>query len=236
MKKILVFEIKGAYAHFKKIYATTSAVSYMIPPKTSLYGYLGAIVGLEKDRYLQSFQNKDCLIGLQICSPIRMQRINTNLRPKLGRLKANDNRKPTTVEYVYKPHYKIYVTHKDAELMANLQNRLQNQQSTYTPTLGLANMLSSFHWVGSFEVEKTIVDQPSPIHSVIPRKKFVRLDNQKLLPEKNHLIEQSLFSIEMDVERNVTERDDIIFDKNAQPIWAQVTNYYTIQQQNVILF
>ena len=47
--KILVFDIWGEYAHFKKIYATTSALSYVVPPKTSIYGYIGAILGLEKE-------------------------------------------------------------------------------------------------------------------------------------------------------------------------------------------
>ena len=46
--KILVFDIWGDYAHFKKIYATTSALTYVIPTKPSIYGYIGSIVGREK--------------------------------------------------------------------------------------------------------------------------------------------------------------------------------------------
>ena len=48
--KVLVFDISGKYAHYKKIYATTSAISYVIPTKTSLFGYLWAIGATEKNR------------------------------------------------------------------------------------------------------------------------------------------------------------------------------------------
>ena len=80
--KILVFDIWGEYAHFKKIYATTSALSYVVPPKTSIYGYIGAILGLEKEDniYLKSFSDKKCLIGISVRSPIVMQRLGINLK------------------------------------------------------------------------------------------------------------------------------------------------------------
>ena len=236
MRKVIAFSVRGQYAHFKKIYATTSAVSYMIPPKTTIYGYISAILGFEKDEYLTHFQDKKCLIGLQICKPIIMQRINTNLRPVLGRLSETGNRKPTTIEYVYEPHYIFYISHSDLDLMKELEERLDKKSSVFTPTLGLANMLSVFEFKGTFDVEEQSTSEIILVHSVIPNKKFVKLDEQAFLNNQNHIVEQSLFAIEMDLDRNVTERDDIILDRSAQPIKAVVTNFYTIQNENIILF
>ncbi len=114
--KVLAFDIWGDYAHYKKIYATTSAVSYCLPTKTSLYGYISAILGFEKNNnhYLMYFQNKECLIGIQIMKPVVMQRININLRPSLGMLALKkdgtyENRKPTMMEFVYQPVYSVEV-------------------------------------------------------------------------------------------------------------------------------
>lgn len=120
--KVLAFDIWGEYAHYKKIYATTSAVSYCLPTKTSLYGYISTILGFEKNnnQYLKYFQDKECLIGIQIMKPIVMQRININLRATFGRMKPTDNRKPTMMEFVYQPMYRIYFFHRQNNIQAQV--------------------------------------------------------------------------------------------------------------------
>ena len=145
--KVLAFDIWGEYAHYKKIYATTSAVSYCLPPKTSLYGYVGAILGLEKNQYLNYFQNKECLVGIQLLNPIVMQRININLRAVLGRMKPNDNRKPTMMEFVYQPKYRIYFYHKNSETYNRLKDSLVEKCAVYTPSMGLASLISNFEFI-----------------------------------------------------------------------------------------
>jgi CRISPR-associated protein Cas5h len=237
--KILVFDIWGEYAHYKKIYATTSPVSYVIPTKTSLYGYVGAIIGLEKNKnhYLTHFEGKSCLVGIAIRKPIIMQRINTNLRPGLSRLKENDNRKPTTIEYVYNPKYRIYFTHKDIDIYTQLKRHLENHTSVYTPTLGLANLLSCFRIIDEYDIEEKKSNASVSVSSVIPRKKFIGFDENGLYKNENEIIEQSLYSVEMDQERNVTERDDVLLDRKGKNIQAFVTDFHTISpEENVVLF
>lgn len=239
--KILVFDIWGEYAHFKKIYATTSAVSYVIPTKTALYGYIGAIIGLPKaeNEYLNHFTDKKCLMGISIQSPIIMQRININLRAVLGRMKENDNRKPTLVEHVYQPRYRIYFSHQDIQLYESVKTHLTEHTSVFTPTLGTANLLSDFSFVGEWDLMVQTSKEAVAIHSVIPKKKFLSFDTNSFLKQKNKVIEQSLYSVEMDKERNVTERDDILLDRQGKghPISAYVTDYYSISpDENVILF
>lgn len=241
MTKLLVFDIWGDYAHYKKIYATTSLVSYMIPPKTSLYGYISAILGLpkEKNEYLNSFSEGKCKIGIQLINSIIMQRINTNLRPKLGRLIATDNRRPTTIEYVYKPHYRIFFHHTDNSLYTQLKEMLSKHLAVYTPSLGLANTISNFKFIG--EVESNIQSKDMVLlHSVIPRSFFIQFDINESFNSQNEIVELSQYSIEMDIERNVTKRDDILLDRKGVPIKAEVTEYHSINldktNYNIILF
>jgi len=223
MDKLLVFDIWGDYAHFKKIYATTSAVSYIIPPKTSMYGYIGAILGLKKqdNEYLSSFKEGACKMALQIVSPIIMQRINTNLRSVLGRMKEGGNRKPTMVEYVYKPHYRIFLHHKDPTLYESLKVHLKEHKSVYTPTLGLANLISNFEFIGEFHFTSTL-NSNLAIQTVIPKSKFVRFDVAASFKNNNEIVEMSQYAVEMDVERNVTKRDDILLDRKGYAIQAEV--------------
>ena len=46
---VLVFDIEGDMALFRKPYTTTSMVSYPFPPPTAVAGMLGAIVGINHE-------------------------------------------------------------------------------------------------------------------------------------------------------------------------------------------
>lgn len=238
--KVLAFDIWGEYAHYKKIYATTSAISYCLPPKTALYGYIGAILGLEKkgNKYLEAFQNKECLVGIQIMNPIVMQRININLRAVLGRMKPTDNRKPTMMEFVYEPKYRIYFYHQNEKVYANLKANLTEKLAVYTPTMGLAGLLSNFEFIGEFDTNEQLNKESSvSIATVIPKKEFIRFDIEAFHEKQTEIIEQSMFAIEMDTERNVTERDDIILERKAKPINAFLEKYYQLSDgTNICLF
>lgn len=231
-----MFDIWGDYAHFKKIYATTSAVSYVIPTKTALYGYVGAILGLSKadNHYLSSFACKQCLIGIGVKNPIIMKRLGTNLRPNTNR--TADNPKPTMMEYVYKPRYRVYFSHENDTLQAQLREALQTHQSVFTPSLGLASLVSNFAWVGEASATAVTPEGSVPVHSVIPRQKFIDLDETALLEKEMELIEQSLYAVEMNTGREVTERDDILLERKCRPIWAYVKEYYPVNGENVVLF
>ena len=43
--KCLVFDIKGDYGHFKKYYTTSSPLTFSIPPRTTVSGMIGALIG-----------------------------------------------------------------------------------------------------------------------------------------------------------------------------------------------
>lgn len=241
MNQVLVFDIWGRYAHYKKIYATTSAVSYCIPTKTSIYGYLGAILGLSKEQntYLKYFAPGKCQIALQVLRPIVMQRINTNLRAGLGRMKATDNRKPTTVEYIYQPKYRLYVSHDDDSIFRQLEQHLLAHTSVYTPTLGLAYLLSNFEYIGKHPYSTHSTNTVS-IESIIPRQAFLAFDFTHSFDQQNEIIEQSQYALEMDAGRNVIKRDDILLDRKGQAIYAEVQAYQSVQMVdklvNIILF
>lgn len=238
--KVLAFDIWAEYAHYKKIYATTSALSYCLPIKTAMYGYVGAILGFEKsgNEYLKFFQDKNCLIGIQILKPIVMQRININLRATLGRMKSTDNRKPTTMEFVYQPKYRIYFNHTNNDIHSQLKKQLQNKDAVYTPTMGIANLISNFEYFG--EVDAKLIQEPSKvvsIQSVIAKKYFISFDVEALKEKFSEIIEQSMYAIEMDLDRNVTERDDILLERKAKTIDAFLSQYYHLSNgSNISLF
>lgn len=245
--KVLVFDIWGEYAHFKKIYATTSALSYAIPPKPTIYGIIGAILGLEKssNEYLKSFSDKACLVGIQYIAKrdnedsksLTFQRMGINLKAELGRKKEGSPPKPTMMEFVYRPRYRLYVNHTDSAFFEKLRIALENHISAYTPSLGLACLIANFEYQGVFNTEEVSSSNSTPIHSVIPRKEFIAFDDAMFTENADFaIVEQSLYAIEMDIERNVTERDDILLERKGNPILAKVKTFYPINGENICLF
>ena len=229
-EKIIVFDIWGRYAHFKKIYVTTSALSYGIPFKTSVYGIVGAILGLEKEgnEYLQSFDQENCKIAIQVVSPIKIQRLNINLSVEPGPIKSN--RKPTMMEYVTDPYYRIYFWHSDQNLMDELLQRLEKKTSVYTPVLGLAHCLANFKLLGFYDLKS--FEKTEVIHSVIPKSQVVEIDSQYWEENEIHIQEQDMYPLEMNTKREVTKRDSILFDLNGKPVKAKVTNAFQVSMNN----
>ena len=226
----LIFDLSGPFAHYKRIFATTTALTYPLPPKTSLYGLVAAILGLEKEsnNYLNAFPEGSCRLGIQLLAPVASQRITMNLRPSFGSLRATENRKPTLMEFVERPHYRIYFMHSDKELYNQLQELLSGGKSVYTPTLGLANLIACVTYVGEGTVGSTAA---TDIDSVIPKSRM-----RQLLPavegRKNRLMEVGQYAVEMEPSRDVTVRESIILDRNGLPVAAVVDELSKVSFQN----
>lgn len=228
--KVIVFDIWGRYAHFKKIYVTTSALSYGVPFKTSVYGMIGAIIGLEKkkNKYLDSFSEETCKIAIQVINPLKIQRLNINLSVEPGPIKGN--RKPTMMEYVTDPCYRIYFWHQDEKLKNELLHHLQNKTSVYTPVLGLAHCLANFRFLGHYETKS--LNSEEIIHSVIPKSQLLNINSQYWEENEIHIQEQDMYPLEMNTKREVTKRDSILFDINGKPVKAEVNNSYKVVMKN----
>lgn len=224
IKTTLVFDIWGDYAHFKKIYVTTSALTYSLPFKTTIYGLVGAIIGLdnEKNGYLDHFNEENCQLAIQVINPVKIQRININLSPKPGPIK--DNRKPTTMEYLVKPRFRIFFSHKDEEIYNSLKENLEEKRTVYTPVLGLAHCIANFEFLGEYELTRESGN--AMIDSILLKSMVKSLDTSSWNENDVRVQEQTMYPLEMNTTREVTKRDNVLFDLNGNPIQAEVEHYF----------
>jgi CRISPR-associated protein Cas5h len=235
MDKMLVFNVWGDYAHFRRFYTTTSPLSFPIPPRTALCGLIGAIIGLEKEGndYLKYFSIKSAHIALKLLNPIKKTVIAENLiSTKNARgpgMNLIINRTQIRFEFLKDQKYRIYFYYTDKEdgLYQKLKYNLTNHKTKYTPCLGLSENIANFKFVGEFEIKSI----PSsnvyiPVATVIPL--------QKISPDSGISFERKgeYFSIRMPIElstkRVVTKYGDIIFDRKGRPIKAKLKEAYTI--------
>ncbi len=221
MKKLLVFDIWGDFGHFKQIFATTSALTYPFPFKTAIYGMIGAITGLSKEGndYLNYFPPGQCRVGLHLLSPVKTQRLNINLSPDTGPIRSN--RKPTMMEFVCRPKYRIFFFHENEVLTGKLKTHLESHSSVFTVSLGLANLLANFHYLGEFEFELR-ERMEGILHGIIATDNVIALNSEAMLELDNEIVEVSQYATEMDHERNVTKRTKVLYDRNGKPVYAKL--------------
>lgn len=226
IKTTLVFDIWGDYAHFKKIYVTTSALTYSLPFKTTIYGLVGAIIGLDnkKNGYLDHFNEENCQLAIQVINPVKIQRININFSPKPGPIK--DNRKPTTMEYLVKPRFRIFFSHKDEQIYNSLKENLEEKRTVYTPVLGLAHCIANFEFLGEYELTRGSGN--AMIDSILLKSLVKSLDTSSWNENDVRVQEQTMYPLEMNTTREVTKRDNVLFDLNGNPIQAEVEHYFNL--------
>jgi len=72
--KLLSFEIRGRFAHFRKFYTNSSSLSYFIPPRTTIIGMLGAILQYDRDSYYDIFNENDFRISVAVTSNVKIKK------------------------------------------------------------------------------------------------------------------------------------------------------------------
>ena len=119
--RILVFDLKGKIAHFRRPDTTTTHASYPFITRTVLHGLLASVLGEER-------LVGENLIGIQILSRIKTVTQELSFLGK-GWVGGGKNfNRPTSIELVVNPHYRIYYT---GEHLERLSTMIQNRQSTY---------------------------------------------------------------------------------------------------------
>jgi CRISPR-associated protein Cas5h len=149
-KNILVFDLKGPLAHFRKFYTNSSSLTYISPPRTVIAGLIAGILGRERDTFFEELDTVHCGIGLSLRTGVRkiMQTVNyirttdnDGYSSFAGIVRHAVSRKisgyPTPLELVLpvKPHreltYRIYFSHHDEKVFDELRQRIVNNQYVY---------------------------------------------------------------------------------------------------------
>ncbi len=241
-EKVLSFNIWGEYAHFKKYYTTTSPLTFEFPPPTTIFGIISAIIGLDKNEYLNFFENEnDFKIAVIIKSPVTKVRwtqnlIKTSVSPDNGRAfwKIRERTQIRT-EFLKNPCFKIYFSHKNDEIYKTLKAHLENHTSVYSVSLGLSELLGNFDYNGEVQIVKVSADEKVNVNSVIPCSKLT--EDKSVDFNRNVEIFKVNYPVIMDTERVVTKRENVIFERKCQQIICKVQEYYSTESgENIVFF
>jgi CRISPR-associated protein Cas5h len=224
MNKILIFDLEGTIAHFRKFYTNSSSLSYAFPPRTVITGLLAGILGYERDTYYDIFSSENCNIGLSIKKPIRklIQTVNYIRTKDVKELTGSGGHTQIPIEFVLPQvgekilKYRIYFLHKKDEILNNLKEKLKKGNVEYPPYLGLTECPAKISLVDDEGEISLIRDlhNPMEIITVIPIDKIENITFQ----EGYRYMKEDRVPVEFTNERRIKKISSYIYEQNCKPI------------------
>jgi len=217
VNRILVFDLWGEYAHFKKHYTTTSPLSFPFPPRTTISGMIAAMLGIDKEKYLDYFLKDQASIGIRILRPLKRIRITENFintkdleKYMFARFK---NHTQIRLELIKDPVYRIYFSHRNHELFEKAAYMVKEHKCFYTVSLGLSELIGNFSFVGECPLTDETEGESCLVNSVIPDRIGLNIEF-----ETGKKYFSTTMPMEMTAGRIVTEYCRIFYEGDGRPI------------------
>jgi CRISPR-associated protein Cas5h len=137
MSQVVAFDLRGSVAHYRRPDTLGTHASYPFIPRTALRGLIGAVLGLDGSELLSG----EARTGLRLCAPVRTvaQELSLHGKKWIGAGPNDSFHRPTSIELVINPHYRVYYA---GPRLDELAERLGRGQSVYHTYLGSAFCLT----------------------------------------------------------------------------------------------
>lgn len=250
--KVFSFHLRGKMAHFRKYYSNSSALSYFIPPRTTVTGILAGLLGKERDTYYHEFSLEKCQIALTSRAPIKkcMQKVNLLMVKSERDLNGSAEYHSQTATELIIPQnlqrgyidYQIWVTHEDSKVMLQLENLIKKDFVGYF-SRGISVALGAAYNLGWLEkgqlLEGVEIKETKSIEldSVIPQNKCKEIILDGVADGQYRLIKEEV-PLEFDQGRKITPRGlgSLIINLSGQPVKAIVDSFVCLEDGKNILW
>lgn len=249
--RILAFRLLGKMAHFRRYYSNSTALTYSVPPRTTIAGILAGLLGMERDTYYEWFNLEKCKIavGNQAAIKKQVQKLNLLLITKpndFNGSQGNHSQNPTELVLPQNIRsgwldYPVWVWHEDDHIFDQLLQLFQRVDVGFASygislALGSAQHLGWLQFEGVVNGEVVNSEQTVALSSVVP----IRHLNQLTLEENGseqmfRLVKEDL-PLEFDGQRRLTEKGkgSIIINLLPHPIRASVKEHVRLDDGSAI--
>ncbi len=248
--KIVSFKLKGKMAHFRKVYSNSSALSYFIPPRTTIIGIIAGLLGYERDTYYEDFNRKKCKIAVGINQPVKksIQTLNYLMIKKPGDFNASmEHHSQTPVELVIPQNirtgyleYQIWINHKDDKILDMLEKRVKSkliyQSSGISLGLGPAYNLGWIEYADIHQGENKGENGSVAISSIMPLNKVMDLFVERM-DEGYKLIKEEV-PLEFNSERQISKEGlgQMVANLSQNQIYVKPKSYIELEDKTNIMW
>lgn len=233
--KMIIFDLIGKFASFKKFYSNSSSMSYIFPPRTTIEGIIASIMGYDFDSYYEEFNFQNSLISVSLKSKIRTYIGTLNYIKIINSTTYKNNMlKKKGYEYTQIPFemilpenfsknivFRIYFKSEDS-IMLELEEKIKNKKPVYPISLGNANMLANINFIANAEITPiTLENQFIKVISPTPLKYI----NDIQMLEDIH-IQKDIFPVSFDENR---------YPKTMEYVFEREGKEYKIKTDKTVL-
>jgi len=229
VKEILIFDLKGRLAHFRKYFTNSSSLSYTFPPRTVISGLVAGLLGYERDSYYEKLSDSHCKIALALKTPVRKMMQTMNYRNSNKKfsiedlLSDNPDIEPAQIPLeIICPvddseiSYRIYIS--CASIHEKLKNRLEQKLFVYPAYLGITEFLGEIEFISEGTVNEIPFDKPVNLNSVCRKSAIVDRGLKFEDITAQYLLEK--MPADFSGKREVTRYEEYLFEKNGKAIVA----------------
>ena len=240
-RNIVAFRITGEFAHFRNPFVTSYLSTYPFPPKPTVLGMIGAIMGYSPLEVL-NLQNT-------VKISIKLNRPPTKALDYVRLWKFDEKKdivfSPVKMEMLVRPDYTIFVSSKNEEFITALQKRLETRDFVYPISLGKNEFVAFVKeaFPISYNVDREVeVYSTDSIDSILP----VKIGKQqKITPPDittNNWATVSFVPVELELAfpsgtRRVKTTGTFAYSLNGEPIKTkEKIQAIKVKLWNIVMF
>lgn len=236
---LIILDLAGKFAHFRKYFGNNTALSYALPPRTTLMGIVASMLGRERDAYYTEMVAERLRIGVGIVNPIKksFHRLN-NLMIKGGSdFRGRQGPVQTPYEMVTPwdlrtglVKYRLFLsaTEEGESLLGEISGRLKDASFKFNLSLGPAFCHAQVEDVQWFSKEgwrsQVADDEPLELVSAVP----IHLISAILPGDERTIIEEEMLPGEFidDFNRELKSLHKVLFTTSGLPLSVRLTGRY----------
>lgn len=227
MNPLVIFDLTGPYAMFRKFYTNSSSLSYPFPPRSTLSGLIAGLMGYERDTYNEDFQPSKCKIALSVRTPTRrvMQTVNYLMTKQASGFDGSEGGTQIPIEWIYPAvpyeslQYRVYATHDDSDWLNRLDLLIRTETWVYPPYLGLTECLAQVRHIASV-TDWRLKDSKSSVRlaTVLP---VEALEGLPSLIEGSQIIKERMPFV-LNNQRQLEAIGDVLLERTGKGITASL--------------
>ncbi|MDR2100188.1 MAG: CRISPR-associated protein Cas5 [Campylobacteraceae bacterium] len=175
-EQFIAVDIWGDFAHFSHPSTVYSSITYPVPPKSAVMGFLGAVCGKARDEYKEWLG--EFYYAVSILNPIRKIKFSFNGIPNILNIayyrkgvmpSSKYKAKQFYRELIVEPKYRIFLKFENQNVKNEVESFLSNHKSCYTPYLGINSCIADFSYLPIEEIS-LITDEIFDADTMIEQK------------------------------------------------------------------
>lgn len=225
--KIVIFDLWGKFAHFRKFYTNSSSLSYSIPPRTTIEGMVGALLGYERDSYYEILNSDNLHLAVRNMGKIRkiMQSLNYIKATGIGEIILPKSHTQIPFELLTGDEnirYRFYLTHEDEKIFNEIKERIYRNKPVYPLYFGSAPFSCYIEYIDEVEYKKVNNEGYEVISTAIKSDKIKKINIEKF---EGSLIKERM-PRDFGNNRLIEEVTTYIYEEEGKPLEVQIIGEY----------